>query len=224
MIIGLLILRRGSEWIAELQISERELSKDLPFAQRFLFIQIVSLFLLIASLGFEDDRFFKMMLMVWAIAPVLQVLPFIFRMHGIRNGGLAATLKGFVPHLGSSWAIAISVYVFRVLIVLLAGRDTGGMLFSAFAIGGMLNSVYTYALGPSLMLNGSEKESVPKNMWITVLTLAVMGAGYVEDYGIERFYRDVRLFRIYEGTSPGGRETILPPEHRPRSQWLPARR
>ncbi len=27
------------------------------------------------------------------------------------------------------------------------------------------------------------------------------GAGYVADYGVERFYRDVRLFRIYEGTS-----------------------
>lgn len=27
------------------------------------------------------------------------------------------------------------------------------------------------------------------------------GAGYVEDHGIERLYRDVRLFRIYEGTS-----------------------
>ncbi len=27
------------------------------------------------------------------------------------------------------------------------------------------------------------------------------GAGYVADNGIERFYRDVRLFRIYEGTS-----------------------
>jgi acyl-CoA dehydrogenase len=27
------------------------------------------------------------------------------------------------------------------------------------------------------------------------------GAGYVADYGIERFYRDVRLFRIYEGTT-----------------------
>ena len=27
------------------------------------------------------------------------------------------------------------------------------------------------------------------------------GAGYVADYGIERFYRDVRVFRIYEGTS-----------------------
>jgi len=27
------------------------------------------------------------------------------------------------------------------------------------------------------------------------------GAGYMSDYGIERFYRDVRLFRIYEGTT-----------------------
>ena len=27
------------------------------------------------------------------------------------------------------------------------------------------------------------------------------GAGYIGDYGIERFYRDVRLFRIYEGTT-----------------------
>jgi acyl-CoA dehydrogenase len=27
------------------------------------------------------------------------------------------------------------------------------------------------------------------------------GAGYMADYGVERFYRDVRLFRLYEGTT-----------------------
>jgi acyl-CoA dehydrogenase len=27
------------------------------------------------------------------------------------------------------------------------------------------------------------------------------GAGYMTEYGIERFYRDVRLFRIYEGST-----------------------
>jgi acyl-CoA dehydrogenase len=27
------------------------------------------------------------------------------------------------------------------------------------------------------------------------------GAGYIADYGVERFYRDVRLFRLYEGTT-----------------------
>ena len=27
------------------------------------------------------------------------------------------------------------------------------------------------------------------------------GAGYINEYVVERFYRDVRLFRLYEGTS-----------------------
>ncbi|MPT21953.1 MAG: helix-turn-helix domain-containing protein [Starkeya sp.] len=27
------------------------------------------------------------------------------------------------------------------------------------------------------------------------------GSGYMAEYGIERFYRDVRLFRLYEGTT-----------------------
>jgi acyl-CoA dehydrogenase len=27
------------------------------------------------------------------------------------------------------------------------------------------------------------------------------GASYIAEYGVERFYRDVRLFRIYEGTT-----------------------
>ncbi|MBT5796237.1 MAG: acyl-CoA dehydrogenase, partial [Porticoccaceae bacterium] len=27
------------------------------------------------------------------------------------------------------------------------------------------------------------------------------GSGYIADYAVERFYRDVRIFRLYEGTS-----------------------
>jgi acyl-CoA dehydrogenase len=27
------------------------------------------------------------------------------------------------------------------------------------------------------------------------------GSGYISDYAVERFYRDVRIFRLYEGTS-----------------------
>ena len=27
------------------------------------------------------------------------------------------------------------------------------------------------------------------------------GVGYLTEFGIERFYRDARLYRIYEGTS-----------------------
>jgi acyl-CoA dehydrogenase len=27
------------------------------------------------------------------------------------------------------------------------------------------------------------------------------GAGYIADYAVERFYRDVRILRLYEGTT-----------------------
>jgi acyl-CoA dehydrogenase len=27
------------------------------------------------------------------------------------------------------------------------------------------------------------------------------GAGYINEYSVERFYRDVRLLRLYEGTT-----------------------
>ena len=27
------------------------------------------------------------------------------------------------------------------------------------------------------------------------------GSGFIRDFAVERFYRDVRLFRLYEGTS-----------------------
>jgi acyl-CoA dehydrogenase len=27
------------------------------------------------------------------------------------------------------------------------------------------------------------------------------GSGYIQDFAVEHFYRDVRLFRLYEGTS-----------------------
>ena len=34
------------------------------------------------------------------------------------------------------------------------------------------------------------------------------GAGYMADYKVERFYRDVRLLRIYEGTTQIQQTTI----------------
>jgi hypothetical protein len=49
--------------------------------------------------------------------------------------------------------IGITVYVFRLLILLIVGKETAGELYTAFAIGGMVGSVYASALGPTLVLH-----------------------------------------------------------------------
>ncbi len=58
--------------------------------------------------------------------------------------------------------------------------------------------------GESIVMEAAAAKLFASEMVGRVADRAVQifgGAGYIADYGIERFYRDVRLFRIYEGTS-----------------------
>ncbi len=65
--------------------------------------------------------------------------------------------------------------------------------------------------GESITLDCAATKLIASEMVGRVADRAVQvygGAGYIADYGIERFYRDVRLFRIYEGTSEIQRSII----------------
>jgi acyl-CoA dehydrogenase len=58
--------------------------------------------------------------------------------------------------------------------------------------------------GQDVSVNSSACKMFASEMVGRVADRAVQiygGAGYIADYGIERFYRDVRLFRLYEGTT-----------------------
>ena len=58
--------------------------------------------------------------------------------------------------------------------------------------------------GESITLDGAASKLIASETVGRVADRAVQihgGAGYIADYGIERLYRDVRLFRLYEGTS-----------------------
>lgn len=58
--------------------------------------------------------------------------------------------------------------------------------------------------GQNVTMEGAAAKYFASEMVGRVADRAVQifgGAGYITEYGIERFYRDVRIFRIYEGTS-----------------------
>jgi hypothetical protein len=66
---------------------------------------------------------------------------------------LHGVVKKMLPNLGSTAIIGITVYVFRILIVLATDKETAGDLFTAFAIGGMTGSVFANAFGATVALH-----------------------------------------------------------------------
>lgn len=68
----------------------------------------------------------------------------------------------------------------------------------------VLETAHRKDAGESIVMEAAAAKYFASEMVGRVADKAVQifgGAGYVADYGIERFYRDVRIFRIYEGTS-----------------------
>ena len=89
---------------------------------------------------------------------------------------------------------------FQLIQAMLANSKT-----EAYAARSMLlDAARRYDAGLAITLEAACTKYFASEMVGRVADRAVQifgGAGYVADYGIERFYRDVRVFRIYEGTS-----------------------
>lgn len=65
-------------------------------------------------------------------------------------------------------------------------------------------TAHDYDSGNKVSLNAASCKLFCTEMVGRVADTAVQihgGAGYISEYSVERFYRDVRLFRLYEGTS-----------------------
>ena len=80
--------------------------------------------------------------------------------------------------------------------------DSQAELYAARCM--VLDAAQRRDAGESIVLQASSAKLFASEMCGRVADRAVQifgGAGYVADSGIERFYRDVRLFRIYEGTT-----------------------
>jgi acyl-CoA dehydrogenase len=89
---------------------------------------------------------------------------------------------------------------FQLIQAMIADSKTEAMAAKAL----VLETARKRDAGESVTLEAAASKLFASEMVGRVADRAVQifgGAGYVADYGIERLYRDVRIFRIYEGTS-----------------------
>lgn len=170
-----LVIRRCTEWMAEVHLSNMELAVETRRARLFLVTQC-GLFAAVAVWLVLDLPFALPILLIWATSPVWFSSRFLLQ----RTDLLSILTRGWLqllPHFGSTAIIGISVYVFRLLILLLVGKAVAGDLYTAFAIGGLLGSVFAQAIGPSLALHESRggTKGLPRWIGTTLGTATVTG-------------------------------------------------
>lgn len=140
-----LIVRRMSEWMGEIGLARHEQEQQLSIASKALMVEISTF--LVCLLPLFLDWSLAVSAIPWALAPLLATRR---AQLSWRNERSHFTLRALLPHFGSTAIIGTSVYVFRISIVLLAGKAMAGDLFTAFAIGGMVPTIYGQALAPTL--------------------------------------------------------------------------
>jgi len=170
----ILVLRRWGEWIVEIRLSEAELRQEHKFARRFLVVQGVLLGLTAAALIWQPP-WSEVALAAWAASPLL----FSFghpRKRARDTLPSTGTVYEFAPHLGGTAVIGISVYVFRLMILLIVGRALAGDLYAAFAIGSILGTVFAQALGPTLAFHEAKSGEAGLPAWLAwLLAVALLG-------------------------------------------------
>ncbi|MDB5797932.1 MAG: hypothetical protein JWP36_1834 [Paucimonas sp.] len=164
----LLILRRLAEWASEIGLAVQERNGQPRIARQYLVAEAVAL-LLACLPPLLIDVPLPICLLPWALVPLIAA-------RGAKLGKISyADLdpQALLPHFGSTAAIGTSTYVFRISIALLAGKAMAGELFTAFAIGGLLPTVFGQALVPSLAQRYRDR---PWPRKLLLLPLAVIGA------------------------------------------------
>jgi hypothetical protein len=171
------VLRRGMEWIAEVHVSEMEMRRDARSASRFLTWQAaltaVILLWLLDGLPLAELPIF-----IWATSP-LWIRSGHIRLEKHIKTIVTETWFRLLPHFGSTAVTGISVYVFRLLILLLAGKAVAGDLYAAFAIGGMLGSIFAQAIGPSVVLHETRDGGARLPAWLKAATTFSLFLGTV---------------------------------------------
>lgn len=179
-----LVLRRCAESFSEVQLSVLERMGRSGSVLRHLLAQAFLLGLALVSTLAQWSGWLWVWY-GWALFPLMAAWPVLSQFRWPERRHLAQVLGELFPHIGSTAIIGISIYAFRLLILLLVGRSLAGDLYTAFALGSFVGSVFANVLGPSLLWHqtrtGQRPGSWLESLVIPLLVLAgtgLLGLGF----------------------------------------------
>lgn len=145
LLAGMLAVRRASEWLIEITLSTKEVQRERSFAKEYFLAQVLLFALVVVSFFAGGGAYFKGCLALWSVSPFVWL-----RLGSSRFDFDVSELRDLFPHISSTLMVGIGLYMFRGLLIFLVGKEYAGDLFSAFALGGIVPSIYGNVVGPAL--------------------------------------------------------------------------
>lgn len=190
-----LIVRRVTEWIGEIALACHERKDQHRQAFHSLIIESsVLLLAVVLPIGYSIEL--SLSALPWALAPLLAL-----RGAGLSFVGPRLASRKLLPHLGSTAIIGASVFVFRLSISLLAGKAVAGILFTAFALGGLIPTVFGQALAPTLVRKYGPGNKMPSLLLAIPVALLVAGMALVAGLAVSPEWNSVAILPppFYDG-------------------------
>jgi hypothetical protein len=174
-LIFILVARRAVEWIGELHLSESELLGRHAAARSSLLLQLALLAVAAGAILLRSEHLLWA-LTAWALLPAVSLAGFVTTGSALSFAALRRAVASLLPHFGATAASGMSLYAFRALLVLVAGKPVAGDLFAAFAIGSFPGSMFANVLGPTVSLHEERvgRAYLPKALW-SVTTVYLFG-------------------------------------------------
>ncbi len=151
MVAAALIFRRAMEWLSEVHACEIERKHQTVSAWCYLGAQLAAFFIVVVLILIGQSPWLGFL--IWGLAPAVLGAGLAIKSLLAMRSPQKWLPSSMIPHFGSSAINGISVYVFRLLILASLGKASGGELFAAFAVGGIIGSVFANVLGPSVAMH-----------------------------------------------------------------------
>ncbi len=175
LIAAAVILRRCCDWLSEVQLSAGEIADDRPLAKSYVRQQGALLALLLLVIILKPGAA-PWPLLAWALSPLSFNYRFIARTLASAPAG-SFPWSEISPNFGSTAIIGIAAYIFRLVILLLTGKETAGDLYTAFALGGLISSLYMGVFGPTMVLGEQRGLKHELSRWLTAAAWCQLAAG-----------------------------------------------
>ena len=127
----MIVARRCAEWLAEVRLCEFEIADDHRGAVRAFSVQIV-ITLATAYVLIWVPTFTLATLTAYAVSPLAVLNLAYLRREQARGRSRLGVLHSLSPYIGSTIVEGVATYLLRLVVVLIAGRATAGLLFTGY--------------------------------------------------------------------------------------------